>query len=141
MVARSRDGVEGGGDPAQFRVRLLAVIGSCDAAVVGISYTCEPTLACAFLVSAGEISADDWYLDLERLVNDPNFAHVDRMLIDLPEGGDLEGFADPVIEAVSIRWNRHNDARSDQGVAVLSGAGPSTARRFGDEGSTRAALE
>lgn len=97
---------------------------------MGIIYSCERQKGVIFIVWDGEVTADDWFHHIHKLLSEPDWLIIPRIIADVQTASDTESIGDKEIEAVAALFSEQAEIVSQKRAAVLANQMFGKAKKF-----------
>jgi hypothetical protein len=98
---------------------------------MGILHVCDKQKNIIFVVWDGRVTADDWLNQAPKLLAEPDWPHISRVIGDAQTASDTASIGDKELEAVAALFGAHPETVVKKKVAVLANNMFGRARKFG----------
>jgi len=98
---------------------------------MGITHVCDREKNIIFIVWDGAVTADDWLNQAPKLLAEPDWPNISRLIADVHTATDTASITDTVIEKITALYGARPEIVSKKRLAILANDLFGKARRFG----------
>jgi hypothetical protein len=97
---------------------------------MGILHVCDKQKNIIFVVWDGRVTADDWFNQAPKLMAEPDWPYISRVIGDVQTASDTASIGDKEVEVVAALFGTRPEAMINKKLAVLADDQFGKARKF-----------
>jgi len=97
---------------------------------MGITYQCDRAKNTIFIVWDGEVTADEWLAQAHKLMAEPDWPAITRLITDVGTVSNTASIGDQEIETVAALFRAHSGTTIKKRLAILANDLFGKARKF-----------